>query len=93
MFEGLLSSTDIRAALFGASFGTLATILVQYFTHRYRLFMSFKRFKHDLRNLDRHIHASIRSLDVPDGSPKYLIAARLKYCKFSDGMRSIEQLE
>lgn len=93
MFEGLLASTDIRAALFGASFGTLATILVQYFTHRYRLFMSFKRFKHDLRNLDRHIHASIRSLDVPDGSPKYLIAARLKYCKFLDGMRSIEQLE
>ena len=52
MFEGLLASTDIRAALFGASFGTLATILVQYLTHRYRLFMLFKRFKHDLRNLD-----------------------------------------
>ena len=30
---------------------------------------------------------------MPDGSPKYLIAARLKYCKFLDGMRSIEQLE
>ncbi|MCB4380132.1 hypothetical protein [uncultured Tateyamaria sp.] len=93
MFEALGIASDLRPALVGAAFGTLATILVQYITHRYRLFMSFKRFKHDLRNLDRHIHASIESLNVPDGSPRYLIAARLRFCKFMDGMRSIEQLE
>ena len=93
MFEALGIASDLRPALVGAAFGTLATILVQYITHRYRLFMSFKRFKHDLRNLDRHIHASIESLNVPDGSPNYLIAARLRFCQFMDGMRSIEQLE
>jgi hypothetical protein len=93
MFEWIEISADLRPALVGAAFGTLATVLVQYVTHRYRLFMSFKRFKHDLRNLDRHIHASIDSLNIPDGSPRYLIAARLRFCKFMDGMRSIEQLE
>ena len=93
MFEALGIASDLRPALVGAAFGTLATILVQYITHRYRLFMSFKRFKHDLRNLDRHIHASIESLNVPDGSPNYLIAARLRFCQFMEGMRSIELLE
>jgi len=93
MFEGLISAPDIRAAAMGAAFGTVTTILVQFATFRYRIFMSFKRFKHDLRNLDRHIHASVESLDIAADSPRYLIAARFRFCKFLDGMRSIEQLE
>ena len=55
--------------------------------------MSYKRFKNDLTNLDRHIDASINSLKIPADSPRYLLAARLRFCKFMDGMRSIEQLE
>ncbi|MEM9970651.1 MAG: hypothetical protein AAF762_06085 [Pseudomonadota bacterium] len=93
MIAEFLTSTEAGIALLGAIAGTAATILVQYFVHRRRLFMAYKRFRHDIRNLDRHVSASISSLDIDASAPRYLIAARLRFCKFMDGMRSIDQLE
>lgn len=89
----ILNSADLRIAIVGAAFGTFSTLLIQFLVYRYRLFMSFKCFVRDLDNLDRHVTASIKSLTISESSPRYLIAARMRFCKFMDGMRSIDQLE
>ncbi|MEO1538055.1 MAG: hypothetical protein AAFR73_10015 [Pseudomonadota bacterium] len=89
----VLFSPEAGIALLGAIAGTFATIIIQYIVHRRRLFMAYKRFRHDIRNLDRHVSASLSSLQIDPGAPRYLVAARLRFCKFMDGMRSIEQLE
>lgn len=73
--------------------GAAASLITQYILYRYRLFTSAKRFKRDMSNLVRHIEASLNSLDLSVDRPKYLLAARVRFCKFLDGVSSLDDLE
>ena len=87
LFESI--PTGILAAMIGAA----ASLLSQYFLFRYRLFKSAKRFNRDMANLTRHIQASLNSLDIDAERPRYFISARIRFCKFLDGVSSLDDLE
>lgn len=84
---------SIPIGIWGVIIGASASIVTQYFIYRYRLFTSAKRFRRDMANLMRHIEASMNSLDLSVDRPKYLLAARIRFCKFLDGVSSLDDLD
>ena len=80
-------------AIISAVIGATSTLVSQYILYRYRLYSSGRKFRKDIKNLLRHLSASLISLEISPDEPKYFLAARLRFCKFLDGVSSITDLE
>lgn len=50
---------------------------------------STRRYRKEILNLKRHIASSLNSLEVDPAAARYFIAARLRYCKYIEGMEVI----
>jgi hypothetical protein len=85
--------TELPVLLASATVGALVSGLVQWITHLRRKARAARALRMDLGMIYRHIEASLRSLDLPPDSPRYLIAARLRYAMFERSPLSPSQLE
>jgi hypothetical protein len=76
-----------------AAVGALVSGLIQWLGHVRRKAQAARALRADIGMIYRHIDASLRSLDLPAGSPPYLVAARLRYAMFERSPLSPSQLE
>lgn len=85
---------EILSALIGAAAATLLGFLAYLYTEHRANAKSKNKFLAELDNLERHISASINSLAVDPKSPRYVVAARIRFCKFLDiGFSDIQKMD
>ena len=91
--NGIGLGIDLQAAIVGAIVGTLASVLIQVVVYEMRNRRSAKKFSYRIADLNRHIEASLKSLELDASSPSYFIVARLRFCKVPDGTPSFDEME